>query len=91
MAEAQDRVGTWLSDAPLQGFSLARWQAQLSAHRHCLYHFCLDQSHLQGHTEFITLSSGVFATLLLYAPPVLAPHSACPAPSGSADISITSS
>lgn len=46
MAEAQERVGTWLSDAPLQGFSLARWQAQLSAHRHCLYHFCLDQSHL---------------------------------------------
>lgn len=44
MAEAQERVGTWLSDAPLQGFSLARWEAQLSAHLHCLHHFCLDQS-----------------------------------------------
>ena len=39
-------------------------------------------SHLQGHTEFITPSSGVFVTLLLCAPPVLAPHSACPALQG---------
>lgn len=90
MAEAQERAGTQLSDAPFQGFSLAGWEAQLSPHRHCLHHFCPDQSHLEGYIEFITPSSGIFATLLLRAPSVLLPPppSACPAPSGSADISI---
>ena len=64
----QGRGAGWLSDAPFQGFSLARWEAKLSPHCQCLHHFCLDQSYLQGHPEFITLPSGVFTTLLLCAP-----------------------